>query len=307
MYLTQGLHRAVQRNPDLEAVVDEDSSVTFAELRDRVIDYDGAIAAREPAEERRPDSEDLAVLMYTGGTTGRPKGVMLTTRQLLTSALGLLAGSGDPNRPGRYLHAAPLFHLAAFAGMLQQSILGSTHVLLGEFSVEKLVDTIEHHRITATLVVPTMIQWMLAHAAATGKRIDSLEVIGYGASPIPEPVLRELVTRLPHTAIRQGYGMTELAPAATILRDEDHRDPAHPERLRSADRAAPHTEVRVVDEQDVEPPRGPSTSSMRSRCPPSERSSRGSCAKATRHDHSAFDDEQDRDVHAHDADGRRGA
>ena len=220
------------------------------------VDYDAVVAASEPVADTRADPDATAVLMYTGGTAGRPKGVMLSARQILTSAMGVLAGSGEPNRAGRFLHVAPLFHLAAFAGLVQASIVGSTHVLMGDFTVERLVATIAEKQVTQTVLVPTMVQAMLDYSARSGLPIDSLDSLTYGASPMPEPLLHRLLERLPGLRLRQGYGMTELAPAVTLLRDDDHRDPEHPERLRSVGRAAPHAEVRVVDPVGAELPRG---------------------------------------------------
>ena len=220
------------------------------------LDYDSVLALHAPVPDSLATPDALAVLMYTGGTTGRPKGVMLSAGQIMTSVLGVLAGSGEPNTAGRYLHVAPLFHLAAFAGLVQASVVGSTHVLMGDFTVENLVATIADKRVTQTVMVPTMVQAMLEHSARTGLPIDSLQSVTYGASPMPETVLHKLIERLPDLRLRQGYGMTELAPAATLLRDEDHRNPDHPERLRSVGRAALHSEVRIVDAFDVELPRG---------------------------------------------------
>lgn len=227
-----------------------------ADLPGDTVDYDSALALHGPIPDTHADPDALALLMYTGGTTGRPKGVMLSAGQILTSVLGVLAGSGEPNLPGRSLHVAPLFHLAAFAGLVQASVTGSVHVLMGDFTVEKLVETIAEKEVTQSLLVPTMVQAMLEYADRTGLPIDSLTSITYGASPMPEPLVRRLIERSPELRLRQGYGMTELAPAATLLRDDDHRNPDHPERLRSVGRAAPHTEVRIVDATDTELPRG---------------------------------------------------
>ncbi|WP_416063867.1 long-chain-fatty-acid--CoA ligase [Rhodococcus indonesiensis] len=221
-----------------------------------VVDYATLIETSPSVPDARTDPDALAVLMYTGGTTGTPKGVMLSARQMLVSAYGSAVSVGFPNLPGRYLHAAPLFHLAAFGGLVQQMMIGSTHVFIGEFDVPALCAAIERERITTTTLVPTMIPWLLDHAAQRGSDLSSLEYISYGAAPMTRPILDRLFTALPHVRLRQGYGMTELAPVATILRDEDHHDPAHPERLRSVGRAAAHTEIRIVDESDRVVPRG---------------------------------------------------
>ncbi|MBC3192992.1 long-chain fatty acid--CoA ligase [Pseudonocardia sp. C8] len=218
--------------------------------------YEELVGAGTPVDDVRVPGTRMVGLLYTGGTTGEPKGVMLSGGQLQTSMLGALAGAGGPNRSERFLHAAPLYHLAALGSAFQQVMLGSTHYLLPRFTPEALVEMIETERITSTTLVPTMIQRMLDHAERTGADLTSLTQLGYGASPISTAVLEKAIAMLPAVRLTQRYGMTELGPVATVLRDEDHRDPAHPERLRSAGRAALHAEVRVVDENDAELPTG---------------------------------------------------
>lgn len=219
-------------------------------------DYDARIAAAESISDVRADPDALAVLMYTGGTTGRSKGVMLSARQILTSGYGSFVTAGLPNYRERVLHVSPLFHLAAFGGMMQHLILGSTHVFMGEFAVDKLVDTVAAKQITVVTLVPTMVQRMLDHADSANADLSSLRAVGYGSAPMPQPVVARLADLLPGVTLRQAYGMTELGPVATVLRDEDHRDPDHPERRGSVGKAALHAEVRVVDSEDVEVPRG---------------------------------------------------
>ena len=239
------------RRPELGKLI----AIGGGAAESRVLDYEEFIASA-PIEDTQPDPDELAVLMYTGGTTGRSKGVMLSATQIFASALGSLVSGGLDNLPQRNLHVAPLFHLAAFAGLVQHVLIGSTHIMMGDFDVARLVTTIAEKRVTQATLVPTMAQWMLDHADATGTDISSLRYIGYGAAPMPEPLVRRLLQQLPDAKLRQGYGMTELGPVATVLRDEDHHDAEHPERLRSVGRAAAHAEVRVVDADDVEVPRG---------------------------------------------------
>lgn len=245
--------RALQaRSPGLREVVYCGTGDSPAGFRA----YEELVGATTPVEDVRCPGSRMVGLLYTGGTTGEPKGVMLSGGQLQTSMLGALAGGGSPNRPERFLHAAPLYHLAALGSAFQQVMLGSTHHVLARFTPEALVEMIETEHITSTTLVPTMIQRMLDHAERTGADLSSLTQLGYGASPISTAVLEKATAMLPGVRLTQRYGMTELGPVATVLRDEDHRDPAHPERRRSAGRAALHTEVRVVDEQDAERPTG---------------------------------------------------
>ncbi len=217
----------------------------------KMIGYEDLIAQASAMEDVRLTGDALAGILYTGGTTGQPKGVMVSPAQLLVSTFGFMATSGMPNERERFLHVAPLYHLAALGACYQQAQLGSTHFVLGQFTVEGLAATIAKDRITAVTLVPTMIQRLFDYAEATGADLSSLQHLGYGASPISEPVLRKALQTLPDLQMCQLYGMTELGPVATVLRPEDHRDQDHPERLRSAGRAALHAEIRVVDATDA--------------------------------------------------------
>jgi acyl-CoA synthetase (AMP-forming)/AMP-acid ligase II len=203
----------------------------------------------------RAGAGETTLLMYTGGTTGTPKGVMLGGRQLITSALGTAAAVGR-FEPERHLHVPPLFHLAAFASMNQQLMQGSTQIMIGDFDIGRAVTAVQDQRVTSVTLVPTMVPWLLDHAEAAGLDLSSLRMVSYGTAPMPEAVIRRLAATLPRIALRQAYGMTELGPVATVLRDGEHRDPDRPERIRSVGRAAPHTELRIVGPDDAELPAG---------------------------------------------------
>ncbi|MEO6955965.1 MAG: long-chain-fatty-acid--CoA ligase [Antricoccus sp.] len=241
-----------QKSPALRELVFSGSD----RLPEGFTDYEQLICGSDPIGDCRLGGGSLAGILYTGGTTGTPKGVMISPEQLLVSALGTLVTVGGPNAPERFLHVSPLYHLAALASMLQQLQLGSTHVVLGDFDVPTLVETIQQHRITATTLVPTMIARLVAYVESTGANISSLARLGYGASPISQTALRDVQRVLPGIELCQRYGMTELGPVATVLTPEDHRDEAHPERLKSAGRAAAHAEVRVIAADDEELPVG---------------------------------------------------
>lgn len=220
--------------------------VTTGPALDGFGEYEKALASAEPAPDVRAAGDALVAILYTGGTTGEPKGVMISAGQLITSATGTLATAGTP-QAHRFLHTSPLYHLASLAGVVQQVILGSSHFILGDFDTEAVAAIIERERITSTTLVPVMIQRLVAHARRTGADLSSLRLLGYGASPISEAVLRDLLDLLPGLDLCQRYGMTELGPVATVLTPDDHRDTARPHLLRSVGRAALHAEIRVVD------------------------------------------------------------
>ena len=224
---------------------------------------DGALALEQivdravPLPDARRGGSDLAGVFYTGGTTGFPKGVMLSHRAIVSSALGSLA-SGQFLRPGgRFLHAAPMFHLADLAAWVAQTVIGGTHVVVPAFEPVAVMRAIAAEKVTSVLLVPTMLQMLLDHPQVTEHDLSSLELVVYGASPISPAILEQAARVLPGVGFTQAYGMTELAPVATLLGPEDHRSPG-PDRARlaSAGRAAPHAEVRIADADGVDVPRG---------------------------------------------------
>jgi acyl-CoA synthetase (AMP-forming)/AMP-acid ligase II len=219
---------------------------------DGALDYEDLIAAAEPVEDRRRGGDELAGLFYTGGTTGFPKGVMLSHANLGISWLGS-AASGYMARPGsRTLHAAPMFHLADLTVWGITLLVGGSHVILPAFDPAAVLSAIETEQVTDALLVPTMIQLVVDHPGIGRYDLSSLRAVLYGASPIPQPVLERAMKAFPGTSFTQAYGMTELAPVATLLGPADHEAG----RLRAAGRAAPHAEVRVVDADDAEVPAG---------------------------------------------------
>ncbi|AHH96546.1 acyl-CoA synthetase [Kutzneria albida] len=216
------------------------------------LSYEELVAAHEPVPDAYRSGDDLAGVFYTGGTTGHPKGVMLSHANLMVSALGS-AACGFVQPGGRLLHAAPMFHLADLASWVGRNLLGGTHVIIPMFDPVKVIEAVQRHRVTDVLLVPTMIQLLVDHPAAREADLSSLRQLLYGASVISDAVLQRTAALLPEVRLTQAYGMTELSPVATMLMAEDHEDP---QLRRSAGRAGPHAQVRVVDAEDNEVPTG---------------------------------------------------
>lgn len=216
--------------------------------------YEELIAAHEPVPDSRRGGADVAAIFYTGGTTGRSKGVMLSHANLMTSALGAAASGFWATQGGVFLHTAPMFHLADLCMWAAHSLAGSTHVINGGFDAAEVLSAVERNRVTDLFLVPTMIQMLIEHPAFSTTDLSSVRRFCYGASPIPPAVLDRTLELLPHVELAQAYGMTELSPIATLLGPEDHR--ATGKRRYSAGRAVAHSEVRIVDPLDRPLPSG---------------------------------------------------
>ena len=356
MYLTQCLHRMVQRTPDAIALVDGDERLSWAELRDRAARFAGAIRALgvEPGDrvallarngnhnaeyllgtfwaggvinpvntrwssaeiafslvdcetsvlivdpffdalipdirtaaphlryivsigastvdgvagrdawldvaDAVPDAlrcgADLAAIIYTGGTTGKPKGVMLSHSGIAFSQLATLSLPGAT--PGKvFLHSAPLFHIGGLAGLFLALFAGATCVFLPVFDPLQVLDAIETHKVTDLFLVPTMLRMLVAHPRFADFDTGSVRLLRYGASTIDQALLARLVAAFPQTSFCQAYGMTELSPTCCLLAPADHGPEAFANgRARSAGRATAICEVRIVAPDGSESPRG---------------------------------------------------
>ena len=173
------------------------------------------------AEDALRGYDDVACLFYTGGTTGRSKGVMLTHANLVTNSMTAMLNMGIRGDTV-HLHTSPMFHVAGGARLFSVTLAGGTHVVLPRFEVDAFLDVVERERVTITIIVPTMLARLVRHPDLAARDLSSLELLCYGASPMPEAVLREALERLPGIRLLQSYGMTELSPVATVLGPDHH-------------------------------------------------------------------------------------
>ncbi|TMR96927.1 AMP-binding protein, partial [Nonomuraea basaltis] len=175
------------------------------------------LAARGPAvPDAHRGGDSTLGLFYTGGTTGRSRGAVLSHRALEATALAFAAALPlDPDAV--YLVSAPLFHLAQFAGWVASAQFGATQVVLPSFDPKEVMRLIQEHRVTRAVLVPTMLHALVHHPAAAQYDLSSLDTVIYGGSPIPQPALEQAGKLLPGAGFLQVYGMTEMSAVATLL------------------------------------------------------------------------------------------
>lgn len=222
----------------------------------RTLPYEALLRSSTPAKDALRGGEDLAGIYYTGGTTGRPKGVMLSHGNLVANALNVIICLGY-DRDTNYLHAPPMFHLADGCSTFGVTMQGGSHVFMPRFDPLLFLQLVERERVTDVTLVPTMINMFLNHPRFREFDLSSLKRIYFGAAPMADGLLRQALTAMPNVKFQQAWGMTELSPIATTM---DARFSAlegpNAGRLRSCGQAVPSVEVRIVDPSGQEAPRG---------------------------------------------------
>ena len=213
-----------------------------------------AAAAQTPAPlVAQAEADDVCVLIYTGGTTGRPKGVAHTHRVHVTMILTEMADWDWP-REIRFLALTPITH--ASGAMIMPVLLKSgTYAMTQGFTPEKFIRLVEQHRITATFLVPTMIYVLLDSPARPGADLSSLQLIIYGASPMSPARLVEGIREL-GPVFMQLYAQSEAPNTVTVLHQHEHDPVNHPERLASCGTPCVGTQVRLLDDDGHEVPPG---------------------------------------------------
>ena len=214
-------------------------------------EYEALLAGATPVD-RSADVEpgDVCIIMYSSGTTGRPKGVELTQANILAHTLN--AHEGFEFDPGdKNMVSMPLFHVG-----------GSSYVQFGIHDGYPSVMTRDVDGMTLagailkganrTFLVPAVLAKVLESGDDAVKLFSALKTYAYGASPMPLPLLRAALTAWPNTDFIQAYGLTELCGVISHLLPEAHRADDHEERLSSAGTLVPGAEVRVVDPDTLE-------------------------------------------------------
>ena len=180
------------------------------------VGYEDLLAAGEAVMPPEPDEDDAAVLMYTGGTTGLPKGALLQQRAEVLNVYHVLFEIGL-REERRFLFQAPMFHAAVVAGILGIPASGATSVTIPLFDPELVLRVIEEQAIDTTMMVPIMLSMLERAEGFSAERLQPLRQLVYGASPISPDLITRWLEWLPDTDFIQGYGMTEAASVLTFL------------------------------------------------------------------------------------------
>jgi long-chain acyl-CoA synthetase len=217
---------------------------------DGLPDYEDLVRTNDPAPDAGRSGEDLYGIFYTGGTTGRSKGVMLSHKNSLAGCMTAYA-EGYYREDAVCLVACPMFHAAGSWPLVALFGSGGGAYILPAFDAKGALTMIETEGCSEGLLVPTMIQMIIEHPDFSKTDTSSIRQIVYGASPITEALLDRALEALPHVQFIQAYGQTELSPLCTNLHHEHLVGEARRKgRHRSAGRAVYGVEVRIVDEDD---------------------------------------------------------
>ena len=217
------------------------------------VGYDDLLSSSAAVIPDEGDETDPVVLMYTGGTTGQPKGVMLDQRAEILNAYHVMM-TLKMHRGTINLMQTPMFHAASMFSILGGPALGARSVIVPMFDPKAVMTAVEEYQPTVTVMVPTMIGLTMANPEFRPSGLGSFDDLVYGASPMPEALLEKVLELYPDMNIWQGYGMTESSSVLTLLGPEEHH--AGGKYLRSAGMPLPGVVLCIKDEAGKTLPAG---------------------------------------------------
>ena len=244
---------------ELEGQLDSVRDVLYVgegDAPDGLQNLEKLIEEADPLEDAMRGNDDLAGLFYTGGTTGRSKGVMLSHTNLVFNNMNCVH-TFDYWQEMRWLHACPMFHIAGGIAIFGVTQVAGTHVIIPSYAPDLAAETIQERKITDTLLVPTMVNMLVNLPDVEKYDLSSIKAMAYGASPMPEAVIRRAMEIIPNCSFYHAYGQTEAAPLVTACPPYCHVfEGEYANMYRAAGLPAIGVEVKIVDEKDNELPRG---------------------------------------------------
>lgn len=261
---TAALDELIGRLPDPLVIVDPEYRSAVSATA-RVIDttqFLAAVSAAEPGEDAAVDPDDVAVLLFTSGTTSAPKAVELSHANLSSYILGSVEFA-SATADDAALIAVPPYHIAGVSAALSNLYAGRRMVYLRRFDAAGWVRTVRDEKISTATVVPTMLDRIVTALHRDPQPLPTLKALAYGGAKVPQPLLRRALDLLPDTGFVNAYGLTETSSTIAVLGPEDHRaahrstEHAVARRLASVGRPLPGVEIEIRDEDGR--PLGPGT------------------------------------------------
>ncbi|MDE2686732.1 MAG: long-chain-fatty-acid--CoA ligase [Chloroflexota bacterium] len=204
------------------------------------------------------DDDDLTMILFTSGTTSFPKGVMLSHDSFASYILATVTPA-DPVEETSNILTVPLYHIAGVQSVMAAIFAGRTLIIQRQFEAKQWMELVERESVNRAMMVPTMLKMLMDHPEFHAHDLSSLEVITYGAAPMPVPVIRQAIKEFPGTSFINAFGQTETAATITMLPPDDHvleGDEEEIERklkhLGSIGKPLEDVDVRIFDE-DGEP------------------------------------------------------
>jgi len=207
--------------------------------------------------------DDMTILMYTAGTTGFPKGVMLTHQSFSIYVLQNVTPP-DPETEEKNILTVPLYHIAGIQAMMAAVYGGRTLVIERQFDAVEWMELVQQEKVSRAMMVPTMLKLLIENPRFKEFDLSSLKVITYGAAPMPLEVIKKAIQVFPKVSFINAFGQTETASTITALNPEDHVITGATEaerekklrRLSSIGKPMADVEMKIVDEQGNELPHG---------------------------------------------------
>jgi len=246
--------------PELKSVR---NFISIDKEQDNALYYEEIISS-SPADDvvTDIDDDDTTILMYTAGTTGFPKGVMLPHNSFSVYVLENVTPADPVTEEGNIL-TVPLYHVAGIQAMMAAIYGGRTLVMERQFEAKEWMELVEKEKATRAMMVPTMLKQLLDHPDFGKHDLSSLKVITYGAAPMPLEVIKQALEVFPGVSFINAFGQTETASTITALNPEDHVISGTEEekakklkRLASIGKPMSDIEMKVVDEEGRELPSG---------------------------------------------------